>query len=154
MPVKPRPPQPTGRYGFWTPRQVIRAKQAFLERFRTTGNITWTCKLVGIGTRATIYRWQEDDEAFAAAFRDAEIEATEHLEREAWRRAVEGSPYKRTSYWKGEPVGTDEKTEYSDQLLILLLRARAPDRYKDKVDLAGVREVIKAIGGLDPRSVL
>jgi hypothetical protein len=116
--------------------------------------MTWSCKAVGIGSRATIYRWQENDEQFGAAFRDAEIEALETLEREAWRRAVEGSPYKRTSYWHGQPVGTDEKTEYSDALLMLLLRARAPEKYKDKVDLQGVREIIKAIGGIDPKSVL
>jgi hypothetical protein len=140
-----------GRYG---QAHAERAKQAFLDAYRTLGNITYACKLAGIGSRTTIYRWLEEDDQFQAAYRDAELQATEELEREAWRRAVEGTPYERTSYWHGEPVGTDRKTEYSDQLLILLLRARAPDKYRDKVDLAGVREVIKAIGNVDPASVL
>lgn len=86
-------------------------------------------------------------------YRQAEARATEVLEREAWRRAIEGSPYTRTSYYRGEPVGTDHKIEYSDQLLTLLLRARAPERYREKVDLA-VSQVVKAIAGVDPSSVL
>lgn len=103
--------------------------------------------------RRDVYSWQEHDSDFLAAFRIAESAATERLEREAWRRAVEGSPYKRTSYWHGEPVGTDEKVEYSDQLLMLLLRARRPDLYREKVDVA-VSQVVKTIAGVDPASVL
>lgn len=137
----------------WTDVRRARAQTAFLEAFRILGNITYAAKQAGC-SRNAIYGWQEQDEEFAAAFREAEIQALETLEREAWRRAVEGTPYERTSYWHGEPVGTDRKIEYSDALLILLLRARAPEKYRDKVDLAGVREIIKTIGGLDPASVL
>ena len=70
-----------------------------------------------------------------------------------WRRATEGTPYKRTSYWHGEPVGTDEKIEYSDQLMLLLLRARKPDVYREKVDVT-VNQIVKAIAGIEPASVL
>jgi len=103
--------------------------------------------------RSNIYYWQEHDSEFEKAFKVAEQAATERLEREAWRRGVEGSPYKRTSYWHGEPVGTDEKIEYSDQLLMLLLRARKPDLYRERLDVA-VAQVVKAIAGVDPQSVL
>jgi len=50
-------------------------------------------------------------------------------------------------------VGTDEKVEYSDQLMMLLLRARKPDTYREKVDVT-VSQVVKAIAGVDPSSVL
>ena len=127
-------------------------KRAFLEKYGKYGNIGHCCDLVGV-SRSTFYMWQEVDPAFSAAFHQAEARAIETLEQEAWRRAIEGSPYTRTSYYRGEPVGTDHKIEYSDQLLTLLLRARAPERYREKVDLA-VSQVVKTIAGVDPSSVL
>jgi len=135
-----------------TNRQAELLKSAFLERYAKYGNINYVCDMVHVH-RSTFYRWQEDDDQFAAAFRTAEVQALETLEREAWRRAVEGSPYERTSYWHGEPVGTDRKIEYSDQLLTLLLRARAPEKYRDRMDVA-VSQVIKTVAGVDPASVL
>ena len=103
--------------------QSAQAKHAFLKCFAQWANISYACEMAGVARR-NVYDWQERDEDFSRAFKIAESAATERLEREAWRRAVDGSPYKRTSYWHGEPVGTDEKIEYSDQLLQLLLRAR------------------------------
>jgi len=132
--------------------RLVRAKHAFLADFALWANITSACQVAGIH-RNTYYSWLERDPAFALGLKQADAAATERLEREAYRRAVVGSPYKRTSYWKGEPVGTDEKIEYSDQLLMLLLRARRPETYREKVDL-NVTTVVKTIAGLDPASVL
>jgi len=109
--------------------------------------------MAGIGSRARIDEWLEKDEEFSLAFHQAEAAALEVMEREAWRRAVEGSPYTRTSYWHGEAVGTDAKIEYSDALMTLLLRARAPEKYREKVDLS-VSQVVKTLAGIDPASVL
>jgi len=127
-------------------------QHAFLEKYSRYGNIGHCCDLIGV-SRDTYYAWQEHDEQFALAFQQAEKRALETLEAEAWRRAVEGSPYSRTSYYRGEPVGTDHKIEYSDNLLTLLLRARAPERYREKVDMT-VSQVIKTVAGVDPASVL
>jgi hypothetical protein len=127
-------------------------KELFLEHFARVGIITAAAQAAGCSRRA-IYSCQEHDEGFALAFREAEHQAVEALEREAWRRAVEGTPSRRTSYWRGKPVGTDEKVEYSDQLLMLLLRARKPDMYREKVDVA-VSQVIKTVAGIDPEAVL
>lgn len=135
-----------------TPKQAVRAKHAFLQDFVRWANISSACVAAGV-TRDTYYRWIEHDANFAAAVNLANEAATERLEREAWRRATEGSPYRRTSYWHGEPVGTDEKIEYSDQLMMLLLRARKPDIYREKVDVT-VNQVVKAIAGIEPSSVL
>lgn len=132
--------------------QSRRAKHAFLESYAKWANISYACEQAKV-PRSCVYEWQEHDPEFANGFRIAGEQATERLEKEAFRRAIEGSPYKRTSYWHGEPVGTDEKIEYSDNLLMLLLRARKPDVYREKVDVA-VSQVVKAIAGVDPASVL
>ena len=136
----------------YTLAQSARAKHAFLTCYAEWANVSHACQLAGVARR-NVYYWQEHDPEFAAAFHIAESAATERLEREAWRRAVEGTPYERTSYWHGEPVGTDHKIEYSDQLLMLLLRARKPETYREKVDVA-VSQIVKSIAGVDPSSVL
>jgi len=135
-----------------TPRQIRLAKHAFLESYAQWANISYGCQVAGV-VRQTLYNWQEHDAEFALAFQQAELAATERLEREAFRRATEGTPYKRTSYWHGEPVGTDEKIEYSDQLMMLLLRARKPEIYREKLDVT-VNQIVKAIAGIEPSSVL
>jgi len=132
--------------------QSVRRKHAFLESYRQWANISYACEQSGV-PRQNVYYWQEHDAEFAAQFKIASEAATERLEREAWRRAVEGSPYQRTSYYRGEPVGTDFKTEYSDNLMMLLLRARRPDLYRERVDVA-VNQIVKTIAGVDPASVL
>lgn len=98
------------------------------------GNVSAAARHAEIA-RATVYNWQESDNTFAAAFREAEVSATEVLEAEAWRRAVEGVPHERTSYWKGEVSGTDIETRYSDALMITLLKARAPEKYRERLDV-------------------
>lgn len=149
MPVERGRPRGLARNSF---RQSARAKRAFLESYAQWANVSYAAAAANVN-RSNIYYWQEHDSEFEKAFKVAEQAATERLEREAWRRGVEGSPYKRTSYWHGEPVGTDEKIEYSDQLLMLLLRARKPDLYRERLDVA-VAQVVKAIAGVDPQSVL
>lgn len=92
--------------------QSVRLKKGFLDAFRLTGNVTQACSASGVG-RSTVYRWQEHDEQFALSFRQAELESTELLEAEAQRRAVSGS----------------------DTLLIFLLKARAPEKYRERHDI-------------------
>lgn len=135
-----------------TNRQRARVQSAFLAAFSHYGNMGHAARLAGID-RSSVYSWLETDERFAAEFRVAEDAALNILEQEAWRRAVEGSPYERTSYWHGEPVGTDRKIEYSDALMTLLLRARAPEKYREKLDV-NVQQVVKTVVGLDPSEVL
>ena len=142
--------RPQGRR--FTQRQSVRVKHAFLAAYARYGNIGYSAAQVGVH-RNSVYQWLERDEKFAAAFHQAEAAAVEVLEQEAWRRAVEGSPYERTSYWHGEPVGTDRKIEYSDALMTLLLRARAPEKYREKLDV-NVQQVVKTVVGLDPAEVL
>ena len=151
IPASASPPYVKGRR--MTLGQAKRAKHAFLKAFAHWGIVTHACALAGIGSTATVYNWLESDEAFALKYREAEAASLGVLEKEAFRRATEGSPYKRTSYWKGQPVGTDEKTEYSDALMVTLLRARAPEKYRENLTL-NVTQVVKAVAGVNPEEVV
>jgi hypothetical protein len=81
--------------------------------------------------------------------RQADLQATEILEKEAWRRAREG--HAEPVFQHGKQVGTIQR--YSDQLLMFLLRARAPERYRDRVDVS-LTPTIKAVAGFDPADVV
>lgn len=103
-------------------------KPAFLAAFEETGMITRACELAGVG-RTTAYEARQRDEDFALAWADADERATEAMERELYRRAVEGID--KPVYQGGKKVGTIR--EYSDTLLIFGLKARRPEKYRDNV---------------------
>jgi hypothetical protein len=112
-----------------TPRQSGQRKKVFLEHFRVQGNISRTCRAIGLN-RSTVYEWQETDDQFVHDFRQAEIEATETMEAEAYRRAVEGTA--KPVFHQGAQCGTVQ--EYSDTLLIFMLKARNPAKYRERHD--------------------
>jgi hypothetical protein len=89
------------------------AKQArFLLAFRDTGNVRASCQAAGIG-RQTAYDWRDQYPPFAAQWDEAQEDAVDVLEAVALQRA------KATS----------------DTLLIFLLKAHRPDKYRDTVNL-------------------
>jgi hypothetical protein len=72
-------------------------------------------------------RFRRNDEEFAEAW-DLALEAAAHtLEEEAIRRATEG--VLEPVYYKGEVAGY--KTNYSDTLLMFILRGLKPGVYRD-----------------------
>lgn len=103
-------------------------KPAFLEALEQTGMVTEACKVAGVGRR-TVYDHRQRDEEFALAWADVEEITTERMEREAQRRAVEGTD--KPVFQQGVEVGRIR--EYSDTLLIFMLKARRPDRYRENV---------------------
>lgn len=109
-------------------KRTDRVEEKFLDVLRQTCNVTEAARTAGIGRR-TAYEWRDADEAFRAAWDDAEQEAVDGLEREAWRRAKEGVPKPVTFQGKI----TDTYLEYSDRMMELLLKAHRPDKYKDRV---------------------
>lgn len=113
-----------------TDRQSARLKKQFLEHFAGTGNITESATAVGI-RRRVVYEWQERDDEFCLAFREAEIQATETMEAEARRRGMLGVD--EPVFHQGEVVGAVKK--YSDTLLIFMLKARAPEKYRERVQM-------------------
>ena len=106
----------------------------FLKKYRETANIKVSCKAAGI-SRQTYYDWRDEDGAFKAQLAEADLEAMDTLEYAAHDRAVNGIPSYVVS--QGKLVyGPDKhpliEHKYSDTLLITLLKARMPEKYKDK----------------------
>ena len=114
--------------------QMEQLKKPFLLDFAQTGNVTESCENVGVG-RTTVYRWKEDDNDFLIGWHQAEIEATERLETAARRRAVDGVTTITPILHRGKVVYQVEETKYSDTLLIFLLKARAPEKYRERVQM-------------------
>ena len=92
-------------------------------------SITKAAELSGIGRR-TVYDWRAQDPEFSAAFEDAYQRGVAVLEDEAFRRAHDG--VQRPVYYKGAIV--DHVREFSDSLLMFLLKARDP-RFRDKTQV-------------------
>lgn len=117
-----------------------RSKIQFLATLAETGNATAAARAAGI-SRSTAYTWRQLDGDFAASWDHAIAEAVDRLAMEAWHRALNGVEHVR--YFKGEPVGTFR--QYSDHLLMFLLRAHRPDLYRNllktnKTDTASVQK--------------
>ena len=106
-------------------------REAFLAAYAQLGNITAAAKAAGI-ERKTHYLWLRD-RRYKRAAEEAEAQATERMEQEAWRRAVVGAD--KPVYWRG--VKVDTVKEYSDVLLIFLLKARRPERYRERYEHSG-----------------
>jgi len=107
---------------------------AFLRALADSGIVSLAAGIAGI-TRARAYQVRKADLVFAAAWEEAEEQAADRLEAEAWRRAVVGVPEPLVSAGKivrdddGEPIAT---RRYSDNLMIALVKARRPERFKDR----------------------
>lgn len=101
-------------------------KQKFLEHFATTGNASKTCRELGL-SRNSVKFWQRKDRTFQAGYDAAQEEAVERMEEEARRRGVEGTL--EPVYFAGKAVGAIRK--YSDTMLIFLLKAAKPEKYRD-----------------------
>lgn len=107
-------------------------KAAFLEHYAHTGNIAAACRLSGIGRR-TVYHWIEEDETFKPLFEESKLDASDSLEHEARRRALVG--VERPVYQGGKQVG--KIREFSDTLLIFLLKGAKPDKYRERFEHTG-----------------
>lgn len=101
--------------------KTVRAKNAFLNALVEAGTIKDAAAKAGI-SRQTHYTWMDNDKEYAFAYAKAYQQASDILEEEAWRRAVEGDT--RVVYYKGEKI--DEQRVRSDELLALLLKGRKP----------------------------
>lgn len=114
-----------------TDRGVQLKKQAFIEAYCQAGTITAAARVVGIH-RSQHYDWLKKDAEYAGSFEQAEQSVADMLEREAIRRAVEG--VERPVYQGGRLVGTVQ--DYSDTLLIFLLKGHKPEKFKERAQVA------------------
>ena len=104
-------------------------KQKFIAALGTSGNITTAAKSAGIA-RTYPYEVRSSDADFAQEWDSAMEEAADLIEAEARRRAVEGVD--EPVFYQGEKCGVIRK--YSDALLITLLRAAKPEKYRERYD--------------------
>jgi hypothetical protein len=117
-----------------------RHKKAMLAALAITGNVTRAADAAKVG-RTTHYEWLEADPGYAKAVGAAMDEAADRLEDEARRRAAEGLV--RYKFHQGSPVlhpVTGEpyyELEYSDTLLIFLLKGARPHKYRDGYEQTG-----------------
>lgn len=137
-----RPPalKPRGKRPL--PLTVATMKARFLVLYARNGLLGKSCEALrwpdsrlGQGPLLSpnyVRSWAKSDPLFAAAFTAAKISFAESLEEEAHRRAVIG--VRKPVYYKGEEVGATQ--EFSDQLLITLLKANLPDKYRERIDLS------------------
>ena len=78
-------------------------------------------------SRTRVYALRKANADFAAAWDDALDEAVDMLELKACRRAIEGVAH--PVFYRGRVVG--EIRRHSDTLLMFLLRALRPQRYRE-----------------------
>jgi len=113
-------------------------QDAFLAEYKLCATITHAAEIALI-SRRTHYLWIEKDSAYAKAFEEAKIAATDALVAEARRRATQG--VEESVYYQGEVVGTIRK--YSDTLLIFLLKGALPEVYRERYEISGGDKAIR-----------
>ena len=105
------------------------------------GALSTGLSVTGAGTQAetprrTLYNWRAADPVFAAAWDDAVEAGADVLEDEARRRAVEG--VEEPALYMGRIVKDEQGNmltvkKYSDTLMVLLLKGRRPNVYRERV---------------------
>lgn len=102
-------------------------RAAVMAALGSGASYTIAAERAGIA-RSALFKWRKDDPNFDQDCLDAEEEGTDRLEDEAMRRARHG--VLKPILYKGEQVA--EIREYSDTLMVTMLKARRPDRFKDR----------------------
>jgi DsbC/DsbD-like thiol-disulfide interchange protein len=126
-------------------------RSAFCTALAETANVTRSCKIAELG-RTTAYLWRNSDTDFAKAWDAALERGTDALEDEAVRRGHEGT--EKPVYQGGKLVGTVR--EYSDTMLTIMLKARRPDKFKDRATIEHdvVGNLAERLGNLRKRRSL
>lgn len=130
----------------------------FFQALAADGVVGRACELAGYA-RFSVYDYRRKDPEFRQRWAEALERSTERLEAEAFRRANEGHSsyvvsngrvvhlevYKRDSEGNivvgtdGKPIILERKPlverKHSDTLMIFLLKARRPEKYRDRFDL-------------------
>lgn len=140
-------------------------RRAFLAAFAECGIITRAASMANVSVRAH-YLWMENPE-YARKFQEVGEMAADKLEEEARRRAHDG--LMRMKFHQGQAI-IDPRTlpgcdlydpkypggkpymemEYSDTLLIFMLKGARPTKFRDNVDLTtnGKPFVVKVLNGV------
>lgn len=127
-PRKPRPEAPESWLDSDSLRHLKKAQRAVLAGIVRTGTVLRACRAARVH-RDTHYGWLERDEEYSKAVDKARELAADLLEDEAHRRAYEGTV--RPVFHEGIECGGVR--EYSDVLLIFLLKGLRPGKYRENV---------------------
>src|SRR5262249_16287637 len=98
--------------------------EPFLAELAHGASVTAAAEYAGV-SRAMVFRWRRDELEVARRWDEGIQMGVDRLEDEAHRRAVHGVA--RPVYQGGAKVG--EIREYSDTLLLAILRGKRPDVY-------------------------
>ena len=102
----------------------------FLEVLEHKGNVSEACRAAKVARR-TVYEAKERHEDFAASWQESLAVAVDAIEAEAHRRAVAGID--KPIFFQGDQCATVK--EYSDTLMLSLLKAHLPDKYRERRDV-------------------
>ena len=105
---------------------------AYIEALRVTG-LEATARGIAQVSKRAVDNLLADDLEFSSEVSDTLDQWADKLEREAYRRGVEG--IEKGIYYKGKLEATE--IQYSDTLLQTLLKAKRPDQFGDKKQITG-----------------
>ena len=115
-------------------KKALNKEEVFLLTLAESGNVSRAAAKAKL-SRTQLYNKRKADPDFARVWDEAETLGVSALEDEARRRAYEG--VLEPVFHKGVKVGTVRK--FSDTLLIVLLKAQLPEKYREniKMDVSG-----------------
>ena len=138
-----------------TPKQ-----RAFLGAYSVCGDISTAREIAGIGYW-THSEWHKRQPRYREAFKVAKQIAADEIEAAAVRRAVQGT--RRFKFHQGKPVmvpnpatGEPEHyydTEYADTLMLAMLKATKPEKYRERQHIQTSIENDHRVAGLAPEEV-
>lgn len=105
------------------------ARAKFLEALSQGYTVAYAAQVSG-RTKGRWYQIRSEDEEFKQIWDEAVEIGTEYIEDEARRRAVDGVT--KPVFYQGEVCGHVQ--EYSDTLLVQLLKARRPEKYRENIN--------------------
>lgn len=133
-------------------------KRAFLAAYSQVGTITHAAKAAGVD-RTLHFHWMKTDEQFVEAFAQARESFADELEFEAMRRARHG--VQQDVFYQGVKIAT--KRDYSDALIIFMLKGARPEKYGDiqggpggmniNVNIVDAQAVMKRLDAETPQTL-
>ena len=106
-------------------------QRRFLAAFAASASVIQAARWAKLSRQAH-YNWMKDDPTYPERFERVKAQAARTLEDEAVRRAHEG--LRREIRYKGRVVG--HEIEYSDTLMLALLKANSPEKFRDRSETA------------------
>jgi hypothetical protein len=124
----------------YAPKKGEEWQSRFLDVLANSANVRLSCAAANV-TRDKAYRHRNTNPAFAKAWDTALEEAADLLDAEAWRRSIKG--LEKGVYYRG--IKVDVVKEFSDTLLIFLMKAHRPEKYRDNFDAAKLLDILASV---------